>query len=229
MVSKLSKLMAVAALVAIPAISSAAQVAYSTAGAFTTDSGFSGTAPGQSLAVGSSITFFGAAAGDSVTVAFTGVDNNLTPVDAPITASLGMFTVTSTGAGLTGTSFLQDLHGNFALTINQTNPSASPTGTTGNVYSTLGGNISVGTTSTGGISVQFVPATLDIAGVSYELQITSGRLALATDGNATTLKANIFYDVPTTSTAVPLPASVWGGLGTMAVLGGLQIRRKLAK
>jgi len=201
----------------VPVTARAVTVKYYTTGVFTNPSGsIAGrtttlTAGGQGVKITTS--------GASVTLNFAGIGSLLTPViGVPTGNVLASFSETFTGA-LNGVNFttVTDV-ADFLLTIHQVVPAG--TATTGSSSVTVTGRIRA-SDSPGHFNILFTPnpvAVPSTPAVSYLLSNLNSAGQLEITENPRLLKADIV--------AVPTPASVWGGMGLLGLVGLVKLSRK---
>ena len=188
------------ALFLLPSAAQAVTVNYTTSGAFTAGPGDSVNGSGALVAAGS---------GETI-LSFVG--NLSGTANTPATnRSLGKFTL-DFGAATEAFSTMSS----FALTINQTLPSALG----GSTSSPIIGSVvySGGLTSAGSVSLVFSPNPVIIDNIAYVINPFTLVFDANQPGAVTgTLTASIL--------AVPLPAAAWGGMALFGVLGGAKLRR----
>jgi hypothetical protein len=124
-------------------------------------------------------------------------DNN----DTPTIISLGSLTL----AGTTTSSFSDS----FTLTVDQLSPSTG----SATLSSTLAGTLTVnGSKSSSSVKVTFASSSFTIGGVKYTLLTNPIDIPNPnSNGGTATIQAEI-------TSAVPVPAAVWGGMGLFGLL-----------
>jgi hypothetical protein len=133
----------------------------------------------------------------------------------------GTFTVA--GAATSGPISSVD----FTLSIVQAVP--LPGGTQAFGVGSVSGTLNVGNSTafvqfTSPLSVTFTNTTDSVIYTIISNDIgTPGSVALKPPGEITTVQGRVNI------AAVPLPASVWGGMGLFAAMGAMQLRRKMMK
>jgi hypothetical protein len=154
----------------------------------------------------------------SVKVDFAGV--LLSPLlSTPFTgAILGTFSETLVGPLAAVTGDLAD----FTLKIHQTLPGGGSDVTTGGDV-TLTGKLTT-VSSPGHFNIVFVPSSLTVSSspsVTYDLSnYLNGLNQLELTSNPKLLQADI------SAATVPTPASVWGGMGLLGLVGAMKLSRK---
>lgn len=179
----------------------AESVTYGTFGTFSgTGSISNGTVPGGTSSIG---------VGGS-TITFTGLTNL---VDTPSHSPLGLFQTTTP---LTPGEIDSYNGTTFTLTINQ----ASPAPGVGTVPGTLTGTLRKSTSGAGAsnLDLMWSGASVTINGINYAPDDLL--IAGATFSAPTTLQGTI--------TAVPVPASVLGGIGLFGLIGLTRFVRRVA-
>jgi len=141
---------------------------------------------------------------DSLTYSAVTSTGNLTPT----IISLGEFKLT----GAESDTFTDS----FTLTISQIAPASG----TGDFSATLAGSLTVsGGSESSSVTATFSTTTLDIAGVTYTL--LSNPVFVPdplSNGGRVTIEAQI-------TSAVPVPAAVWSGMGLIGLIAAGKLRR----
>ena len=185
----------------------AEEVLYATYGTFA-NPGAGYTISNAAVPGGTSTIHDGTLTGSTLT--FTGVTND---VDSPSESPLGIF-MTSTPLSK---GEIDNYNGtSFTLTVDQLSPGAG----SGTVVATLSGVLRKGTNGAGAstLDLDWNGNALTINGVTYAPEDSA--IAGATFTIPTTLQGQI--------TAVPVPASAFGGAGLLGLIALAKLRRQVA-